>query len=197
MCDLSFCETWDFMYLDYVQGPTTIRAKKKSVVFHAFGCTITVMVTPLSSPKTTPIKVEGVDIDSLNLITMDDLPLDEPDVNPGWITGLDVEGKDELDEDFSREDRERLPATNSKKASKRPFLFRLVHGDVLVFYGDDFEVMNVAKFYWQCYSLFPAVFFKARGNVFLCVLCFLFSFLLADCFVFDMTVLITSHQDDP
>jgi len=46
-------------------------------------------------------------------------------------------------------------------------------------------------------SLFPAVFFKASGNVSLCVLCFLFSFLLLDCFIFDMAVLIMSHQGDP
>jgi len=144
VCDLSFFETWvDFIYLGYVQGPATVRAKEKCVVFHAFGCNMTVMVTPLSSPKTTPIKVDGVDIDSLNLITMDDLPSVEPEVNPGWITGLEEEGKDEADEDLLRKDRERLPATNSKKASKKsPFIFRLVHGDVLVFYGDDFEVMN-------------------------------------------------------
>ena len=116
------------------------------------------MVTPLSSPKTAPTKADGVDIDTLNLVTMDDLPSDEPDVNAGWITGLDEGGKDEVVEDLSHEDRERLRATNSKKASKRPFLFTLVHGDVLIFYGDDFEVMNV-KFtgkvthcFWQ-YSL--------------------------------------------
>jgi hypothetical protein len=154
----------DFMYSWAIQGPATVRAKEKCVVFHAFGCNITVMVTPLSSSKTTPIKVDGVDVDSLNLITMDDLPSDEPDVNPGWIAGLDEEDKDGVVEDPSHEDRERWPATNSKKAN-RPFLFTLVHGDVLVFYGDDFEVMNV-KFYWQSYSLFLAVFFKAGRNIF-------------------------------
>jgi hypothetical protein len=143
----------DFMYSWVIQGPVTVRAKEKCVVFHAFGCNITVMVTPLSSPKTTPIKVDGVDVDSLNLITMDGLPSDEPDVNPVWITGLEEEDKDEV-----HEDRGRRPATNSKKASKRPFLFTLVHGDVLVFYGDDFEVMNgkftgkVTHCFWQ-YSL--------------------------------------------
>ena len=131
------------MYSWAIQGPATVRAKEKCVVFHAFGCNITVMVTPLSSPKTTPIKVDGVDVDSLNLITMDDLPSDEPDLNPGWVAGLDEEDKDEVAEDPPHEDRERCPATNSKKASNRPFLFTLVHGDVLVFYGDDFEVMNV------------------------------------------------------
>ena len=129
----------DFMYTWVIQGPATVRAKEKCVLFHAFGCNITVTVTPLSSPKTTtPIKVDGVDIDSLNLITMDDLPSNEPDVNSCWITGFEEEDKDAV-----HEDRERRPATNSKKASKRPFLFTLVHGDVLVFYGDDFEVMNV------------------------------------------------------
>ena len=46
-------------------------------------------------------------------------------------------------------------------------------------------------------SLFSAVFFRANGNVLLCVLCFLFSFLLRDCLVFDMTVIIMSHQGDP
>jgi hypothetical protein len=107
------------------------------------------MVTLLSS-KTTPIKVDGVDIDSLNLITMADIPSDEPDVNAGWIAGLDEEDKDEVTEDPSHEDRERWPATNAKgkKALNRPFLFTLVHGDVLIFYGDDFEVMNV-KVYWE------------------------------------------------
>ena len=153
------------MYSWVIKGPSTIRAKEKCVVFHAFGCNITVMVTPLSS-KTTPMKVDGVDIDSLNLITMDNLPSDEPDVNPSWIASLDEEDKDEMVEDPSHEDRDRCPANNSKKASSRPFLFTLVHGDVLVFFGDDFEVKNI-KTYWQSYSLFLAVFYKASGNVFL------------------------------
>ena len=136
-------ETWPILRM-VIQGPATVRAKEKCVVFHAFGCNITVMVTPLSPPpKTTPIKVDGVDIDSFNLFTMDDLPSDEPDVNPGWITGVDEEDKNEVVGDLSRENRERWPASNSKKASKRPFLFTLVHGDILVFYGDDFEVMIV------------------------------------------------------
>jgi hypothetical protein len=148
------------MYSWTIQGPAIVRAKEKCVVFHAFGCNITVMVTPLSSPKPAPIKVDGVDIDSLNLFTMDDLPSDEPDVNPGWITGLDEEDKVEMVVDLLHENRKCLPVTrtNAKKASKRPFLFTLVHGDILVFYGDDFEVMNV-KFtgkvthcFWQ-YSL--------------------------------------------
>jgi hypothetical protein len=142
----------DFMYSWAIQGPATVRAKEKCVVFHAFGCNITVMVTPLSSTtKTSPIKVNGVDIDSLNLFTMADLPSDEPDVDAGWIAGLDEEDKDEVFEDPSHEDRERWPATNAKgkgkKALNRPFLFTLVHGDILIFYGADFEVMNV-KFYW-------------------------------------------------
>ena len=141
----------DFKYSWAIQGPAIVRAKEKCVVFHAFGCNITVMVTPLSSSKTTPIKVDGVDIDSLNLITMADLPSDEPDVNAGWIaaSGLDEEDKDEVVEDPSHEDGECRPATNvkGKKALNRPFLFTLVHGDVLIFYGDDFEVMNV-KIYW-------------------------------------------------
>ena len=158
----------DFIYSWVIQGPATVHAKEKCVLFHAFGCNITVMVTPLSSPKTTPIKVDGVDIDSLNLITMDDLPSNEPDVNPSWITGLEEEDKDEV-----HEDRERRPATNSKKASKRPFLFTLVHGDVLVFYGDDFEVMivkftgKVTHCFWQ-YSL------KRTGTSF-CEYCVFFS----------------------
>ena len=157
----------DFMYSSTIQGPATVRAKEKCVVFHAFGCNITVIVTPLSS-KTTPVKVDGVDIDSLSLIPMDNLPSDEPDVNPGWIAGLNEEDEDEDEdeaiEDPSHEDRERLPATNSKKAS--PFLFTLVHGDVLVFYGDDFEVIINVKVYRLSYSLFLAVFSKASGNVF-------------------------------
>ena len=166
MCDLSFSDMAEFMYLRAIQGPATVRAKEKCVVFHAFGCNITVMVTPLSSPRTTPIKVDGADVDSLNLIIMDGLPLDEPDVNPGWITGLDEEEKDEVVEAPPHEDRERWPATtNPKRASNRPILFTLVHGDVLVFYGDDFEVMNV-NVYWQSCSLFLAVFSKASGNVF-------------------------------
>lgn len=157
----------DFTYSWAIQGPATICAKEKCVVFHAFGCNVTVMVTPLSSPKTTPMKVDAVDVDSLNLITMEDLPLDEPDVNPGWITALDEEDKNEVVEDPPHEDRERWPATTntSKKAPNRPFLFTLVHGDILVFYGDDFEVMSV-KVYWQSYSMFLAVFSKAGGNVF-------------------------------
>ena len=128
------------------------------------------MVTPLSSPKTTPIKVDGVDVDSLNLITMDDLPSDEPDVNPGWITGFDEEDKEVL-EDLSHKNKERWPATNSKKASK--LLFTLVHGDILIFYGDDFEVMNVkttgkvTHCFWQ-YSL------KRTGTSF-CECCIFFS----------------------
>jgi hypothetical protein len=154
----------DFMYSWVIQGPATVRAKEKCVVFHAFGCNIIVMVAPLSS-KTTPVKVDGFDIGSLSLIPMDNLPSDEPDVNPGWIASLDEEDEDEAVEEPSHEDRERWPATNSKKASNRPFLFTLVHGDVLVFYGDDFEVTNV-KVYWQSYSLFLAVFSKASGNIF-------------------------------
>ena len=122
-------------------------------------------MTPLSSSKKTPVKLDGVDIDSLGLITMDDLPSDEPDVNPGWIAGLYEKDEDEVFEDPSYEDREYRPATSSKKASNPPFLFTLVHGDVLVFYGDDFEVMNV-KIYWLGCSFFLAVFSKASGNIF-------------------------------
>ena len=94
-----------------IQGPATVRAKEKCVVFHAFGCNITVMVTPLSPPpKTTPIKVDGVDIDSFNLFTMDDLPSDEPDVNPGWITGVDEEDKDEAKSSAKAKPRRRASA---------------------------------------------------------------------------------------
>ena len=164
----------DFMYDFWViQGPATIRAKEKCVVFHAFGCNITVMVTPLSPPKATIIKVDGVDIDSLNLITMDDLPSDELDVNPGWITGLEEDDKVEVVEDLSHEDKERWPASNSKKASKRPFLFTLVHGDVLVFYGDDFEVMNV-KFTGKVTHYFRQYSLKRTGTSFR-EYCFLYS----------------------
>ena len=96
------------------------------------------MVTPLSSKtKTTPAKVEGVDIDSLNLITMDDLPPDEPDMFSGWIADLD---QDNAVDHPPQEGRESATITKKVSNSKRPFLFTLVHGDVLVFYGDDFEV---------------------------------------------------------
>jgi hypothetical protein len=133
------------MYCLVIQGPATIRAKEKCVIFHAFGCNITVMATPLSSKtKTTaPVKVDGVDIDSLNLITMDDLPPDEPEAVPGWIAGLDED--DDAVEHYPREERE--PTLKKTSNSKRSFLFTLVHGDVLVFYGDDFEVFMNAKVY--------------------------------------------------
>lgn len=116
------------------------------------------MVTPLSSKATVPVKVGGDSI-SMDWIPMDNLPPDEPDVDSGWIASLDKE--DNAAEDFSQEDKERCqPATNSKKASNsnRPFLFTLVHGDVLVFYGDDFEVFMNARVCWLNSSLFIAVF---------------------------------------
>lgn len=102
------------------------------------------MVTPLSSKTTAPVKIDGVDID--HLISMDGLPPDEPDVNPGWIASDD----DDEVEDPSQEDNERRQVTNSKAStnSNRPHLFTLVHGDVLVFYGDDFEVFMNAKLYY-------------------------------------------------
>ena len=103
------------------------------------------MVTPVSSRTkiTAPANVIGIDIDSSNLITMDDLPPDEPDADAGWIAGLDED--DDADEHPLQE--ERAFATSSKKMSNlnRPFLFTLVHGDVLVFFGDDFEVFMNAK----------------------------------------------------
>lgn len=100
-------------------------------------------MTPLSPKTTPPEKVGGVDFDSL--IPMEGLPPDEPDVHPGWISE-----DDDAVEDPSQEEKERLPATPLKKASNpnRPFLFTLVHGDILVFYGDDFEVFIMDGFYW-------------------------------------------------
>jgi hypothetical protein len=145
-----------------IQWPAIIRAKERCVIFHAFGCSITVMVTALSSKTTAPVKIGGADFGSL--IPMDDLPPDEPDVNPSWISGLD----EEVDavKDPSHEEKGRWPAIDSKKASNsnRPFLFTLVHGDVLVFYGDDFEVFMNAKVYWLNNSLFLAVFFETSSN---------------------------------
>ena len=103
-------------------------------------------MTPLSWKTTAPVKIDGVEMNCL--ISMDELPPDEPDVNPGWVTGLD-EDEDAVG-DPSQETKERWPAVDSKKASKRPFLVTLVHGDVLVFYGDDFEVfVNAKKFTGQ------------------------------------------------
>lgn len=140
-------------------------------------------MTPLSSKAIAPVKVDEGDFDAL--ISMDDLPPDEPDVIPGWITGLDEE--EDAVEEPSQEDKERWFAANSKKASnsKRPFLFTLVHGDVLVFYGDDFEVfMNAKKSTGQITQMFFLQYSLKRAGTSFCEYCCSFLVIAVNSFVF-------------
>ncbi|KAF8159232.1 hypothetical protein B0H34DRAFT_702579 [Crassisporium funariophilum] len=120
------------------KGPEVIRAKKKCVVFHSFGCEIVMTATALTTACAAVAvgKTERPNLDTL--LPMEDIDLEEQDLGNGWVEAME-EKEEEPTEEAVSEDKEVAYKPVSKKALKRSLVITLVHGDVVVFYGDDFE----------------------------------------------------------
>ncbi|KAF9524400.1 hypothetical protein CPB83DRAFT_861299 [Crepidotus variabilis] len=115
--------------------PTLIRGKKKAVVFLALGCNIGITVVPRSLKGVSPSH-------SKNTVALFDERDDNGEDATGWID------KDQIEELVDENDVQgQMSSSFTKKkitaaaAKKDPLsmTFTMVHGDTLVFWGDDFE----------------------------------------------------------
>lgn len=121
-----------------LQGNEVIRAKNKCAILLAMGCTTMLTVTPRSLEKMKAV-------DSISRSNTPDNS--RQDIESGWVA---VDGK--VDDELSTEDPGALsvPVGSRKgrgapKKKDRPsFTLSLYHGDMVVFYGDDFEVLRIS-----------------------------------------------------
>lgn len=129
------------------QSADLIHAKKHCVMFLAFGCNVVLTVWPRSMEVGTrnaaaivAAKFEEQDVE---MYTIADSNNAEEDGGGGWIAqGANI--KDEDDTTTTAVAPQSLASPKKDKAPEKPprpsFMITLVHGDHVVFYGDDFEV---------------------------------------------------------
>ncbi|KIM39562.1 hypothetical protein M413DRAFT_447045 [Hebeloma cylindrosporum] len=131
------------------KSPDLIRAKKHCVMFLAFGCNIVLTVWPRSMEVVTgsaaAIVAAKLEEQEVELYTIADS--NNADVggsgSGGWIAH-DANTKGEEDNTTTTVALQSLASSPKKgKAPEKPprpsFMITLVHGDHVVFYGDDFE----------------------------------------------------------
>ena len=128
------------------QSPDLIRAKKRCVMFLAFGCNVVLTVWPRSMGVGTgnsAILAAKLEEREVELYTIADSSNVELDGGVGWIAqGANIKGED--DTTMTTVAPHTLASSKKGKAPEKPprpsFTITLVHGDHVVFYGDDFEV---------------------------------------------------------
>ncbi|KAJ3517007.1 hypothetical protein NLJ89_g771 [Agrocybe chaxingu] len=105
-----------------------IRAKQRPVVLVSLGADIVLTVLPLSMKDSATLAVQP-----------NDQPVNELAENIGWIgTNPEKDGVGENDE-TAEIPKEKGKGTGKRKYADQSFVFTLVHGDALVFDGDEFE----------------------------------------------------------
>jgi hypothetical protein len=120
----------------HLKGNEVIRAKNKCAALLAMGCTTMLTVTPRSLEK---MKVPGAKLDPQRDAG--------EDVESGWVA---VGGKVNEEPSAPAEDLDTpgppapdipMKGRGAPRKKDRPsFNLSLYHGDMVVFYGDDFEV---------------------------------------------------------
>lgn len=134
--------------MDVSQSPDLIRAKKHCVMFLAFGCNVVLTVWPRSmevgTGNTAAIVAAKFEEQEVELYTIADSNNTEPvDGGGGWIAqDANIDGEE--DTTTMTVAPQLLASPKKGKAPEKPprpsFKITLVHGDHVVFYGDDFEV---------------------------------------------------------
>jgi len=129
------------------QSPDLIRAKKRCVMFLAFGCNVVLTVWPRSmevgTGNASAILAAKLEEREVELYTIADSSNVEMDGGGGWIAqGANIKGEDDTTTTIVAP--QTLASPKKGKAPEKPprpsFTITLVHGDHVVFYGDDFEV---------------------------------------------------------
>lgn len=133
--------------MDVSQSPDLIRAKKYCVMFLAFGCNVVLTVWPRSmevgTGNTAAIVAAKLEEQEVELYTIADSNNAEVDDGGGWIAhDANIKGEDSTA--TMTVTPQSFASPKKSKASEKPprpsFMITLVHGDHVVFYGDDFEV---------------------------------------------------------
>lgn len=137
--------------MDVSQSPDLIRAKKYCVMFLAFGCNVVLTVWPRSMEVGTgnaaAIVAAKLEEQECELYTIADSNNTQVDGGGGWIAhGANFKGED--DRATMTVTSQSLASLTKGKATEKPprpsFMITLVHGDHVVFHGDDFEVCQLA-----------------------------------------------------